>query len=69
MSEHGKTSLDSEIVRHRFEYPGHEFNLYEPNIVAFEHHIMKRKIKEPLFIQQRNPTLNKQEKSYNLMYL
>ena len=66
MGEHGKTSSDSEVARHSFEYPGHVFNLDEPKILAFEHNIMKRRIKEALFIQELNPTLNKQEKSYNL---
>ena len=35
-------------------------------ILGFEHHTMKRKIKEALFIQKLNPSLNIQEKSYKL---
>lgn len=66
MSEHAKTSLDSEVARHIFENPGHTFNLDKPTILGFEHYVMKRKVKEALFIQQHSPTLNKQEKSYNL---
>jgi len=66
MNEHGTASSDSEIARHCFEYPGHTFNLEEPKILAFEHYTMKRRIKEALFIQELGPTLNKQEKSYNL---
>ena len=66
MNEHGKTSTDSEVARHCWEFPDHKFNLDEPKILAFEHNLMKRRIKEALFIQELGSTLNKQEKSYNL---
>ena len=68
MNEHGKQSSesDSEVAKHTAMFPGHVFNLSTPKILGFEHNVMKRRIKEALFIQKLKPQLNIQEKSYNL---
>ena len=68
MDEHGNQSAKdlTEVAKHSVKYPGHVFNRSNPKILGFEHHTMKRKIKEALFIQKLNPSLNIQEKSYKL---
>ena len=66
MKEHGDPQTDSEVARHSFENPGHTFNLDDPKLLAFEHNFMKRRIKEALFIQKLQPSLNIMEKSYKL---
>ena len=69
MKEHDDPQTDSEVARHSFENPGHTFNLDDPKLLAFEHNFMKRRIKEALFIQKLQPSLNIMEKSYKLFLL
>ena len=66
MGEHGSPSSDTEVSRHCLANPGHSFNLETPEILGFEQHTVKRRIKEALFIQERKPSLNKQENAYQL---
>ena len=66
MIEHGLSSSDSEVARHIFSNPDHTFNIDNPIILGCEQQRIKRLIKEALFIQKLRPSLNKQEKSYNL---
>ena len=66
MEEHTDPTTDSLVARHTVENPGHTFNIDNPKILAFEHKLCKRKIKEALFIQKKKPKLNVQEKSYKL---
>ena len=66
MKEHGDPQTESEVAIHTLENPGHTFNLNNPEILAFEHNFMKRRIKEALFIQKLKPTLNIMENSYKL---
>ena len=54
----GETSKDSAVAGHIRE-TGHSFNLDNPDILCFESgYITKRKIKEAVFIQEHNPSLN-----------
>jgi hypothetical protein len=64
MKEHSN-SKDSAVAGHIRE-TGHSFNLDNPDILCFESDYTKRKIKEALFIQEHNPSLNKQVLSYTL---
>ena len=65
MKEHSN-SKDSAVAGHIRE-TGHSFNLDNPDILCFESgYITKRKIKEAVFIQEHNPSLNKQVLSYTL---
>ena len=65
MAEHS-TSKDSAVFDHTQAWTGHTFNLDKPQILCFEPDNIKRKIKEALFIQEHNPSLNKQVDSYKL---
>ena len=64
MREHS-TCKDSAVFDHTRE-TGHEFNLKDPEILCFESDWSKRKIKEALYIQEHNPSLNKQVESFKL---
>ena len=66
MKEHSN-SKDSAVAGNIRE-TGHSFiNLDNPDILCFESgYITKWKIKEAVFIQEHNPSLNKQVLSYTL---
>ena len=69
MKEHADPQTDSVVAKHIVENPGHTFNLDSPKILTFEHRLMKRRIKEALFIQKLKPSLNIKEKSYYKLFL
>ena len=54
------------LTRHICSNPDHIFNIDNPILLGCEQQRIKRLIKEGLFIQKLRPSLNKQEKSYNL---
>ena len=66
IKEHSN-SKDSAVAGH-IRGTGHYFifNLDNPDILCFESGYTKRKIKEAVFIQEHNPSLNEQVLSYTL---
>ena len=66
MKEHTDPMTDSLVARHTVENPGQTFNKDNRKILAFEHNLCKRRIKEALHIQKKKPKLNVQENSYKL---
>ena len=60
MREHNNPKIPGAIQMHLKEYPSHEINPFDAEIIGRANDDTKLQIKEWIYIKNRDPSLNKQ---------